>query len=355
MSQTIVGLFDSVADAELAKNTLVTEGFSARDIMVSAHSDDIARATGTTVDEREGGFMRGVENFFENLFGASDADSAGHYSEAVRRGGAVVTVNVDDDARVDTVRSALAELGAVNVEERVSAWRQSGYTGYEKNARPYTADQVAQERARVIPVVKEDLEVGKRQVDLGVVRVVSRVVEQPVSERVSLREEHATIERRPVDRPASQADIAGLRDETITIQETAEKAVVSKTARVVEEVVVGKTASTETRQVSDTVRNTVVDVQRAETARGAATTDHAADYKRDYQARYGAIGGNYSDYEPAYRYGASIASDARYQGRTWSAIETSARRDWEAQNRGTNWDRFKAAVQYGWERATSRI
>jgi uncharacterized protein (TIGR02271 family) len=352
MSQTIVGLFDSMADAELAKNTLVTEGFSARDIVVSAHSGDIAQSTSTTAHEKEGGFMRGIENFFENLFGASDTDSAGHYSEAVRRGGAVVAVTVDDDSMVDVARSALADVGAVNIEQRVSAWRESGYTGYQKDARPYTADQIAEERARVIPVVKEDLEVGKRQVDLGVVRVVSRVVEQPVSERVTLREEHATIERRPVDRPASQADVAGLRDQTITVQETAEKAVVSKTAHVVEEVVVGKTASTQTQQVSDTVRNTVVDVQR--TAAATTTDDYAADFKRDYQTRYGAMGGNYSEYEPAYQYGVSMASDARYQGRTWSAIEADARRDWETRNRGTNWERFKAAVQYGWERVTGQ-
>jgi uncharacterized protein (TIGR02271 family) len=355
MSQTIVGLFDSMADAELAKNTLVTEGFSARDIVVSAHSGDIAQSTSTSTSahEKEGGFMRGIENFFENLFGVSDADSVGHYSEAVRRGGAVVAVTVDDDSMVDVARSALADVGAVNIEQRVSAWRESGYTGYQKNASPYTADQIAEERARVIPVIKEDLEVGKRQVDLGVVRVVSRVVEQPVSEQVTLREEHATIERRPVDRPASQADIAGLRDQTITVKESAEKAVVSKTAQVVEEVVVGKTASTETRRVSDTVRNTVVDVQR--TAAATSTTDYAADFKRDYQTRYGAMGGNYSEYEPAYQYGASIASNARYQGRTWSAVEADARRDWEAGNRGSNWERFKAAVQYGWERATGQI
>ena len=215
--------------------------------------------------------MQGVENFFSDLFGNSDSESAGHYSEAVRRGGAVVTVTVDDDTHSDTVRSMLASVGAVNIEERVAAWRDTGYTGYEKASPAYTADQVAEERSRVIPVIQEDLEIGKRQVDLGKVRVVSRIVEKPVSESVTLREEHATIERHPVDRPASAADLAGLQGQSIEIKQTAEKAVVSKTARVVEEVVVGKEATTHTEQIADTVRSTVVDVDQTGITQNAET------------------------------------------------------------------------------------
>nr|WP_244173330.1 DUF2382 domain-containing protein [Caballeronia temeraria] len=45
----------------------------------------------------------------------------------------------------------------------------------------------------------------------GGVRVYSRVTETPVSESVSLREEHATIERKTVDRPATAADLKGVR------------------------------------------------------------------------------------------------------------------------------------------------
>jgi len=202
-----------------------------------------------------------VENFFSDLFGNSDSESAGNFSEAVRRGGAVVTVTVDD-AQCDTVRSTLASVGAVNIEDRVAAWRDAGYTGYQKASLPYTPDQVAEERARVIPVIQEDLEVGKREVDLGKVRVVSRIVETPVSESVTLREEHATVERRPVDRPASATDLAGLEGQSIEVKETAEKVVVSKTARVVEEVLVGKEATTHQEQIKDTVRSTVVDIDK---------------------------------------------------------------------------------------------
>lgn len=267
MTQSIIGLFNSFTEANSAKQSLVKQGFSAADIRVSAHEGEIpanpsAGRSTTTNTHSEGGFMKGVEDFFSDLFGDSSTEDAGHYSEAVRRGGAVVTIAVTDESKVDNVRSALTSAGAVDIEERVAAWRATGYAGYQKDSTPYTAEQVAEERARVIPVIQEDIEVGKRQVNLGSVRVVSRIVETPVSESVTLREERATIERRPVNRPASAADLNGLEGQSIEVRQTAEKAVVSKTAHVVEEVVVGKVETTRTEEIADTVRSTVVDIEQ---------------------------------------------------------------------------------------------
>lgn len=280
MTQSIVGLFNSFTEANAAKTSLLQQGFSASDITVRAYEGDLTDTVAShkpTTDEThtEGGFMQGVENFFSDLFGGSNNEHAGHYSEAVRRGGAVVTVTVDDDSQVESARSALAALGAVDIDERVAAWRDTGYVGYQKNSPAYTANQVAEERARVIPIIQEKIEVGKRQVNLGTVRVVSRVVEKPVSESVTLREEHAVVERHPVDRPASQADLAGLQGQSIEVRETAEQAMVAKTAHVVEEVVVGKETTMHTEEISDTVRRTVVDIEQLGpdgTPKSSATT-----------------------------------------------------------------------------------
>jgi stress response protein YsnF len=46
------------------------------------------------------------------------------------------------------------------------------------------------------------------------------------------------------------------------VRETAEEPVVAKTARVIEEVVVGKESTTRTETVNDTVRGTKVEVER---------------------------------------------------------------------------------------------
>jgi stress response protein YsnF len=376
MDQTVIGVFDSYDHAERAKQQLIGRGFSANDVQVRAHDADLAdsgRTTTARAADTDVGFMDSVANFFADLFGPNQ-DDAGHYTEAVRRGGAVVAVTVADENRVASAREALAQTGAVDIEKRVAEWRQSGYEGYRSDAAPYSSDEIERERSRVIPVVEEEVEVGKRHVDLGAVRVVSRMVETPVSESVTLRDERANIERRPVDRPASEADLSDFREQTIEVRETSEKAVVSKVARVVEEVVVSKTASERTEQVSDSVRKTVVDVQKSgsepgstegvagkmrdttadKTAAPRISGDYDDDFRSDWNTRYAIMGGTYDDYAPAYRYGSTLGADTRYQGRSWDDIESTARGDWQTRYPDSSWENFKAAVRHGWDRVTGQ-
>src|SRR6185437_12028106 len=78
--------------------------------------------------------------------------------------------------------------------------------------------------------------------------------------KFSLRQEHVNVERRPVNRPATEQDVRGLKEGSIEVRETAEEPVVTKQARVVEEVVVSKEVAQENRKVADTVRRSHVDV-----------------------------------------------------------------------------------------------
>ena len=71
-----------------------------------------------------------------------------------------------------------------------------------------TTRRVEGDKEMTIPVVEEDISIGKREVERGHVRIYSRVTERPVEESVRLREEKVTVERRPVDRPATDADFA---------------------------------------------------------------------------------------------------------------------------------------------------
>lgn len=112
----------------------------------------------------------------------------------------------------------------------------------------------------VLEVIEEDLQVGKRKVERGGIRVISRITEQPVEEQVRLREETVHVERRPADRAASDADFA-TEDKTYEVRATAEEAVVSKTARVTEEVRIEKDVDQHTETVRDTVRRTEVEVE----------------------------------------------------------------------------------------------
>ena len=88
----------------------------------------------------------------------------------------------------------------------------------------------------------------------------SYAVETPVQEQVNLRQEHVSVERRPADR-AVTGNEAAFQDRTIEATEKSDQAVVSKEARVKEELVVKKDVDQKTETVSDSVRRTEVKVE----------------------------------------------------------------------------------------------
>lgn len=124
----------------------------------------------------------------------------------------------------------------------------------------------------VIPVLEERLRVGKRDVNLGRVRVRSYVVEEPVSESVTLRQDHVEIERRPVDRALS-GDEDAFRDRVIEAEEHAEEAVISKEARVTEEISLRRSAEERTETVNETLRHTEVEIEDERHADRLSTED----------------------------------------------------------------------------------
>lgn len=111
----------------------------------------------------------------------------------------------------------------------------------------------------IIPIVQEELQVGKKEVETGGIRLRSRIVETEVAKDINLRQETVRVERTPVDRPVTTGDL-GTAD--LEVLEYAEVPVISKEARVVEEIRVGKEISERDETVRDTVRNTEVDVEQ---------------------------------------------------------------------------------------------
>lgn len=288
MGQTIVGVFESFERANDVADRLADAGIPRSQVHVHAREGDTAYAPDAGADEPHRGFVESIQDFFSNLFGDDDRrEEVGHYSEAVRRGGALLSVDVQDEAEVATVQSLMEEGGAEDIDAKVAAWQSTGYTGFDTQAAPYTAEEIEAER-QAIPVVREELVVGKREVDTGRVRVYSRQTNTPVSESVNLREERATIERRPVDREATEADLQG---GTVEVRETAEEAVVGKSSRVVEEVVVGKEATERTETVHENLRGTEVQVERAEGTVGSAPTTPASGKEAAYSTGGSGVAG----------------------------------------------------------------
>ena len=179
-----------------------------------------------------------------------------HLEEGLRSGGVIVAVSAEA-ASVSKVEQIFEDHSASKIDEEAVAPAVAAPLAAAAIAAPIA---VAAGEGTAIPVVEEELAVGKRTVDAGGVRVYRRVVEIPVEESVNLREEHVNVTRNTVNRPATEADL-NQGSKTIELTETAEEAVVGKSARVVEELVVGKSATERTEHIHDTVRRTEVEVE----------------------------------------------------------------------------------------------
>ena len=249
MTKTITAYFD---------NPVMTER-AAHDLSVK-----VGGVWGEVYDARRSGGMSALS--------LPEADRT-VFQEGIRRGGAILHAQVPDH-QFDAAADVLERGGAVDIDEREAAWRREGWTGgataagmaglaqSDTSRQDFGTSGTAQTGGgeERIPVVEERLSVGKRETAHGRVRIRSYVVETPVQEQVTLREEHISIERRPVAPPIAAGDDA-FRERTIDATESAEEAVVSKEARVTEEVVVRKQVEERTETVSDTVRRTEVEVE----------------------------------------------------------------------------------------------
>ena len=230
--------------------------------------------------------------------GVSDED-AGYYEDRINSGGTFLSVDTSEAGiGAEQIRDILHRNGGHNASnprqssstessgsstqmafggtggETTSATSESYSSGNSSNSslqrdglNETRGNTVAEER---VPIVEEELRVGKREVERGGAHVHTHVEQTPVSEQVTLRDENVSIERRPVSEGSvPQGDRADLmQDRDIDMRATAEEAVVGKEAHVNEELVVRKTAGEHTENVSDTVRHTEVDVDGDRSALG---------------------------------------------------------------------------------------
>jgi stress response protein YsnF len=196
------------------------------------------------------------------------------------------------------------------------------------------------EEERIIPIVREEMRVGRRTVERGGVRISSHIVQKPVSEQVHLRETHVDIERRAVDRPL-RTDEKAFVDDTVEMVEMADEPIVSKQARVVEEVVVRKHVEDHTETISDEVRATEIEF-------GKLRAFDPEAHRRHFEGEK--AGGSFDSYLPAYQFGHEL--HRRRPAERWEHIEPYARERWEEDNPGT-WEKFRRAIEHAWHYARS--
>jgi hypothetical protein len=191
MARTVSRLFDTYGDAQRAVNALEAAGFSSSEIgMVSRYRDDTTLAdtpSGTATGATAGAAVGGGAGLLAALgiiaipgigplvaagvlattlvgaaggsvvggllgaltgYGVSE-DDAHLYSEAVRRGGSLVTVRTDDE-RAAKAEAILDANKPVNTRERREAYTSAGWSKYDPASKGYTAEEIRKERERYL-------------------------------------------------------------------------------------------------------------------------------------------------------------------------------------------------------------
>lgn len=237
--ERIIALYDRTEKAQEAAHALESSGFDSSDINIS-----------------NGEFLRDKDvrdnTVWQRLFGRSVSDQE---STAFRRtlnsGGAVLTLRTPD-TEVDRAMKILDVHGPVNLHDRSTS----------TSATPATeTGRVSAAEEEVLRLAEEQIDVGKRQVATGKSRIRRFVTEKPVEQQITLHEEHCEVARREVSDPKLARDI-DWKDRTIEVTETSEQPVVTKTARVAEEVVIRKRGSDHVETIRDTVRRQQLEVER---------------------------------------------------------------------------------------------
>ena len=261
--ETIVAAFDSAVQADDAARAVEAAGIPAANI--TQHAGTSTYDTTTTTDVTPVHKERG---FWSRLFGDDEDDNYVHgsttlrdhsvYDKTMAGGGSVLSVKVDNVERDgDRILNIIDSYGPIDIEERATS-----YAGTTATSTAPLATGTGNEN-QTIQLAEEALVVGKRVVNRGTTRIRRYVVETPVSEDVSLRQENVSIERRPIAGTGTVGADA-FTDKTIEVTEMNEEAVVGKTASVVEEVVIRKDVNDRVETVRDTVRREELEVEKTD-------------------------------------------------------------------------------------------
>ena len=224
MSTTVIAMYESADKAQQPIKEIVRSGVSHDEIDL-LHTD------------REGD-SRLVDDLTQRGLGEQEAVI---YAAEIGKGAAMVAVEATDDAAQDTFE-IMNRFGARNLEQLVL--RAAG-----------SQDSV--------PIVEEQVSIGKRRVLRGGVRVTSVVSERPVEETVTLTEDKVAVDRHQTNRKLSPEEAeAAFEPRTLELAETTEEAVISKEARVVGEVSLAKKTAQRQETVQATARRTDVKVEK---------------------------------------------------------------------------------------------
>jgi hypothetical protein len=280
-------------------------------------------------------------------------ETAHYYAEGVRRGGTLVSVQTDE-SKANRAVEILNDHDPIDINQRATQWRETGWTGFDVNSEPYTFDTTS------------TLGAG----GLGINR--SHATDDYIDERASrgmYTEPKASNPLRtqtfdpanPTMRQGSYKPETG-GETTINTSSSARDDVYKpeRGGNVGPEGETWDKGSYHPEAAGETTINTYSenrgDLYKPEEG-GDMTTDFSVydeRFRHHYESSMAGTDYTYDYYQPAYRYGYELAHDNRYRGYDWNRLEPEAHRYWDERNPGS-WERFKMAVRHAWEEVKDAV
>lgn len=293
MAHTLAAVFDNREAAEKARQKLISSGYDSDKIRLNDTSSDYSGApSASAIDtsRNDDGFVASIKHFFTDMFGSHEDRHV--YADAVARGKVVLTLSGASDAEFDRASDIVEDFGPINIDEHAEQRPAGGEVS------------------------------GGRSGNLGGNPGGGAGSASPQSQSGSLSQQNAAVGATPQEGNLSGASQQFARDDTGS----------------------GAWGAARTGNVRSYLR--------ADNLPGNSG-DEEQYYRSHWDVSYGSTGARFEDYDPAYRYGHSMAGSDSYRGRPWDEVEPELRSTWEHTYPQSAWENFKAAVRHGWDRVIS--
>ena len=266
--ETLVAAFDTKEHATAAVNALKAGGFHSDDISIFDHSRMTLGKEAIGTAPKHAGVWQWLFGRDLNLYEAKV------YGSTIDDGGTVVSVRVPQD-QVAQAAGILDLYHPINVHDRAmtegiapaahveTAVKEIEDMPLAKDQKVAVTPKLAQVHSDTLRLAEEQLQVGKKLLETGRTRVRRFTTERDVAQDVTLHEEHAEVLRKALTQPAELTDV-DWADNALEVIETMEQALVSKTARVVEEVSLRKKGDDHVETIHEKLRRQQAEVEQVD-------------------------------------------------------------------------------------------
>jgi hypothetical protein len=305
MTHVLAAVFETSAEAIRAKDELILSGYDRETIRVT----DSVGVAGTHHINDDQSILGSIKTMFSDLLGREHADRS-IYAEALNRGHVVLTLHATSQETAERAADIIDDFNPIDIDEHETMWRASGWTGAEALRSGGGLQQGALNSQQT--AVPEYHGIRPREEAVDFVRT-----EQLATTGSLQRGDEVT------------PTIEGLAP-PISVEPTVQRSGMRIYPRDV------AAANQDSLNI----------------LRGDDSTGDPAYFRSHWEKTYSYTGGTFQDYDPAYRYGESMAGNPGYKDKPWEAAEPDLRSSWESNNPQSSWDKFKDAVREGWERVT---